>query len=178
MGEVRTPEPVKPFCALLAGRAQWLDLAVERMRERFGPLGPVTDDWPFRSTDYYEEQMGPDLLRRIVSFRELIDPAAIVGWKLCTNEMERELAEVLPEAPARPLNLDPGYVAVSKIVLPTTKNYSHRIYLGEGIYAEVTLRWRGGRFEPWEWTFPDYRTERYRAYFRRVRERYMVQLRG
>ena len=178
MGEIREPEPVKPFCALLAGQERWLDWGVERMEERFGARELASDDWPFRFTDYYEAEMGPDLLRRIVSFDDLIDPGEIVEWKLATNEIERDLADKLEDAPARPVNLDPGYVAGGKMVLATTKNYTHRIYLREGIYAEVTLRWRGGRFEPWEWTFPDYRTERYREFFGRVRRRYMEQLRG
>jgi hypothetical protein len=122
--------------------------------------------------------MGPNLLRRIVSFKALIDPAEIARWKITTNDVESELAAEFPHAPDRPVNIDPGYVAGSKMVLATTKNYTHRIYLRDGIYAEVTLRWRGGRFEPWEWTYPDYRTERYRSFFRRVRDRYMEQRGG
>jgi hypothetical protein len=163
---------------MLAGRAEWLDAATGRLEDRFGPTGAVTEDWPFRFTDYYEAEMGPDLIRRIVSFEQLIDPCEVVEWKLATNEIEQELAGGLENVPERPLNLDPGYVAGSKMVLATTKNFNHRIYLREGIYAEVTLRWQGGRFEPWEWTYPDYRTERYRKFFGRLRRRYMEQLHG
>jgi enoyl-CoA hydratase/carnithine racemase len=176
MGDVRTPEPVKPFCALLAGRKQWMDRAVDRLQEQFGATDISTADWSFDATDYYAREMGPNLLRRIVSFRELIDPAEIVEWKLASNAIERKLAEELRDVPERPVNLDPGYVTGSKLVLATTKNYAHRIYLRRGIYAEVTLAWHREQFEPWEWTYPDYRSRDYREFFRRLRSRYMEQL--
>ena len=178
MGRVHEAEPVKPFCAMLAGEKEWLDLAVRCLAESLGVVESVSEDWSFGSTDYYEGQMGPGLVRRIVSFRDLMDPAEIATWKLFANGLERRLAARIEGGPERPVNLDPGYVACSKLVLATTKNYTHRMYLGRGIYAEVTLRWRGGRFDPLEWTYPDYRTERYRDFFARVRERYMEQRHG
>ncbi len=98
--------------------------------------------------------------------------------KLETNRIEKELAAALaPGAPPRPVNLDPGYVALSKVVLATTKDYAHRLYLGRGIYAECTLRWRHGGFEPCEWTYRDYASEQYRAFFGQVRALYADKLR-
>jgi hypothetical protein len=72
--------------------------------------------------------------------------------------------------------LDPGYVTLAKMVLATTKDFAHRLYLGDGIYAESTLRFRKKQFEPWEWTYPDYRTDEYREFFGRVRECYKDKL--
>ena len=83
--------------------------------------------------------------------------------------MEQRLAAKLTDGPARPVNLDMGYVDGGKLVLATTKDYAHRLYLGAGIYGEVTLRWRAGAFEPWEWTYPDYRSGHYREFFAQVR---------
>jgi len=178
MGEAKSPSPVKLFCGVLAGRDEWLDLAREGVERELGALDLASDTWDFDSTDYYEDEMGPALRRRFFSFAELIDPGEIVEAKLATNRLERTLAEAVEGGPARPINLDPGYVSLSKLVLATTKDYAHRIYLSSGIYAEVTLGWRHGRFEPWDWTYPDYRRPEYHEFFARVRSAYAEQLRG
>ena len=169
MGQARSPQPVKPFCGVLAGRSEWLDRAGEALKREMGAVELVSDTWPFDTTDYYEDEMGPGLLRRFYSFRDLMDPENLVGAKLATNRIEERLAKELGVAPKRPVNLDPGYVSLDKLVLATTKDYAHRLYLRSGIYAEVTLRWRGGRWEPWEWTYPDYRKPEYHEFFVRVR---------
>lgn len=175
MAETRTPESAKPFCALLAGDTDWLDGAERELEHHFGAIDQCSDDWSFQYTDYYESEMGLNLVRRIVSFQQLIDPADIVDWKLATNGLEHEFARDSEGTPARPVNLDPGYIVASKLVLATTKNFSHRIYLDRGIYAEVTLQWSRGAFRALEWTYPDYSSDLYRKFFRRVRERYMDQ---
>jgi hypothetical protein len=122
--------------------------------------------------------MGGPLLRQILSFAGLIQPDSLSTVKRTTNQLEEELSRELEDAPARPVNLDPGYVTAAKVVLATTKDYSHRVYLGDGIYAEATLRWHRGAFVPWEWTYPDYRTEHYRHFFGRVRALYEEKLHG
>jgi len=162
---------------VLAGREEWLGRAADLLKEEFGEIDLTSQTWPFDCTDYYEEEMGPGLLKRIHSFRELVDPESIAAIKHITNRLEQRIAAEHPEGPKRPVNLDPGYVAESKLVLATTKDYTHRIYLRAGIYAEVTLCWRRGGFEPWEWTYPDYRSEGYRAFFAKVRELYREQCR-
>jgi len=178
MGDAKPPKPVKLICAVLAGREEWFDRARALTEEAFGPVDLTSDTWPFGGTDYYEPEMGPVLLRRIYSFSELADPGAIVRVKLRTNELERQAAAEVRDGPRRPMNLDAGYVSQSKLVLATTKDYTHRLYLGDGVYAEVTLRWRRGAFEPWEWTYPDYRMEHCREFFARVRALYVEQLRS
>ncbi len=177
MARARKPSPVKLFCALLAGREEWLEMARERLEQEFGPIGMESAVWDFDFTDYYEDQMGPGLLRRFYAFRELIDPEDIVELKLALNRLEGELADEIEGGPERPLNIDPGYVGMSKMVLATAKDYAHRIYLRAGIYAESTLKWRDGEFRPWEWTYPDYKTEHYREFLGRVRRKYADQLR-
>lgn len=176
MSEITTPPPVKAFCAVLAGRTEWLERAVECLESSFGSIDEVSGTWPFNFTDYYADQMGTDLLRRICSFDKLIDPAEIADWKWETNRIEDSLKPISGGSPERPVNLDPGYVSRPKMVLATTKNYAHRIYLRNGIYAETTLRWRKDDFVPWEWTYPDYRTRRYRDFFKRIRALYTRQL--
>ena len=178
MGETRSPQPVNLICAVLAGREEWFDEAKDRLEKALGPADLESDAWPFDFTDYYAQEMGGSLLRRLYSFQELIAPDNLVAIKHTTNRLERELGRALAGSPERPVNLDPGYVSLGKLVLATTKDYAHRVYLGGGIYAEATLRWRDGAFEPWEWTYRDYRTENYRAFFARVRSLYQRKLEG
>jgi len=166
---------VKLFCAALAGRREWFDGARELLERALGPVDLASDVWPFDSTDYYEREMGPGLLRVIYSFKELIGAENIVELKHTTNRLERLLGAELPDAPPRPVNLDPGYLAPGKLVLATTKDHGHRLYLRAGIYAEVTLRWRDGAFQTCEWTYPDYRSECCREFFARVRRLYIDQ---
>jgi len=177
MGEARAPDPVNLICAVLAARPSWLQAAEDVMERHFGPVDLRSETWPWEFSGYYADEMGGPLLRRIYSFRDLIAPEEIVAVKLETNRLEAELASMLPEAPPRPVNLDPGYVALSKMALATTKDYAHRLHLGRGIYAECTLRWRHGGFEPYEWTYADYRTDRYRGFFANVRALYVEKLR-
>ena len=176
MGEAVQPGPVNLICAVLAGRREWLERARDRLEKALGPVDLESEVWPFDFTDYYEQQMGAGLLRVIYSFRELIAPDNLIAIKHMTNRLEKELARELRDAPPRPVNLDPGYVTLGKLVLGTTKDYAHRVCLGGGIYAESTLRWRDGRFEPWEWTYPDYRTEHCRDFLARVRAFYKEKL--
>lgn len=176
MGEAAIPAPVNLVCPMLSARTEWLEAAAGALREQFGATDRCSETWPWEFTDYYAEQMGAPLKRRIYSFSGLIAPDRIAEVKLATNRMESELAERLTGAPERPVNLDPGYVSLSKMVLATTKDYSHRVYLRRGIYAESTLRWRGGAFEPWPWTYADYRSAAYRAFFAEVRTLYRDKL--
>ncbi|MCK4283113.1 MAG: DUF4416 family protein [Candidatus Brocadiae bacterium] len=176
MGEGSRPAPVNLICAMLAGREEWFAQAGDRLEKAFGPVELESEVWPFTFTDYYEPEMGGPLLRKIHSFRELVAPDNLAAIKHTTNRLEGELAAALPDAPRRPVNLDPGYVCLSKMVLATTKDYAHRVYVGAGIYAESTLHWRQGAFESWPWTYPDYRTDHYRAFFAKVRELYQEKL--
>jgi hypothetical protein len=109
-----------------------------------------------------------------MAFERLIDPGRLAEIKLLTNGLEQEWSE----GGRRRINLDPGYVSRSKLVLATTKNHGHRIYLGRGIYAEVTLTYRDKDYRPWPWTYPDYRTESYREILRAIRGIYLAQLKA
>lgn len=176
MADIGHTQPVNLICGVLAGKAEWLDAARQRLVETFGPTDLDSDIWPFNYTDYYEDQMGPGLLRRFHSLERLIEPGELPATKVATNRMEAALAAAIGDPPERPANLDPGYVCRAKLVLATTKDYTHRLYLGQGIYGEATLRWRDGSFAPWEWTYPDYRSKQYIEFFARVRLAYTRKL--
>jgi hypothetical protein len=173
MGTLREPSPVKLVVPMLASEATLLGLGEQALATEFGPVDLRSEDLAFIHTRYYEPEMGQNLTRRIVSFERLIDPANLPSIKLTTNAIEATFAH----EGRRRLNLDPGYISGAKLVLATTKNHSHRIYLGRGIYAEVTLAYRDGGFQSWPWTYPDYAEGSYFPILRRIRERYLEQLR-
>ncbi len=176
MGEPTEPRPVKLFTGLLTSLPEVLDSVEEELRKEFGPSDFETELIPFDFTDYYRNEMGENIKRKFVSFEELVDPGDISEFKHITNELEEKYARELSVEVSRPVNIDPGYVGLSKMVLATTKNYSHRIYLSAGIYAEVTLQYKEDRFQPLPWTYPDYRSDEYLEFFERVRCHYSKQL--
>ncbi len=166
------PEPVTLFCGLLSARPEVLDVAEARLADRYGPVDVRSPDIGFDFTSYYEPQMGRGLTRRFVSFARKIDPGRLAEIKRATNGLEAEAARAHAFA-ARPVNLAPGYLSPAKLVLASCKDRAHRIYLGLGVYAEITLRFHGGRFRPVETTYPDYRTAEYIEFFAAVRRRHM-----
>ena len=175
MAQPAQPKPVKLICGMIAARRELFDEAAARLTEAFGPLDLVSEIMSFDLTDYYEREMGSPLYRRFVSFSRPADPGDIVEAKLKTNEIEALLARRGAPCdvaqPPRPVNLDPGYVAPSKLVLASMKDFSHRIYLARGVYAEITLMYRKGRWQPLAWTFPDYASGRYDAFLTEARSR-------
>jgi len=173
MGKAVPHLPVKLIVGMIAREKEDFQLAQVKLSQRFGPLDFESQILPFDFTTYYAAEMGQNLKRKFISFLELIEPASLAEVKLFTNALETELSE----GGARRINLDPGYISTGKLVLATTKNRQHRIYLGQGIYAEVTLRWKRKGFEAWEWTYPDYRTSEYLKILDRLHQSYMSKLR-
>lgn len=173
MGAIRSLRPVNLICGLISNDPDLMKRAVQLLSGWTGPTDAVSEAWPFYSTDYYELEMGENLLKQFFSFERLIDPAQLAHMKVLTNDLEKRIIRdcALPET-HRPVNLDPGYLTLSKLVLATTKDYSHRLYLREGIYAESTLHFEGGKWIPWPWTYPDYAETRYHGFFEQVRELY------
>ena len=139
-----------------------------------GPIALASDAFDFTETDYYAATMGTDLKKQFLAFERLIDPAMLADIKRQTNEWEVEYAALGRHAEPRPLNLDPGYITPAKLVLASTKDHAHRIYLRDGIYAEVTLAYRQRQWQPLEWTYPDYRRDDYQRFFTRCREWFAV----
>lgn len=173
MGKVKEPLPVKLIASLFAGSGELLEEARVRLSQEFGPVDYESELLPFDHTNYYAAEFGENLKRRFVAFVELVHPGKLAEIKRLTNALEMEWAV----EGKRRINIDPGYVSHSKLVLATTKNHAHRIYLGQGIYAEVTLHYCRGTFQPWPWTYPDYASPPLIAIFNHIRELYVKQLR-
>ncbi len=169
MWELKKPKPVKLIIGILAADQQCLQAAVAAIETKFGKTDFVSDVWPFTQIDYYKDQTGPHILRQFLSFERLIDPALLVKIKHKTNKLEQKLAARLALPLPRPVNLDPGIIEPSKLILATTKNYSHRIYIGKRMYAEVTLVFDKGAWNPLKYTYPDYKQRCYFVFFEKVR---------
>lgn len=168
-GKVGVSNGVKLIVGMIGNRLDLFEEAKRCLVERFGQVDYQSDIIAFDKTNYYDREMGSNLKRKFYSFKKLIYPEELVKIKILTNGLEREF---LNESGGRGVNLDPGYLAPGKLVLASTKDYQHRIYLGDGIYGEVTLRFRRGSFWPWEWTYPDYRSTQYIDFFNHVMELY------
>jgi hypothetical protein len=174
MGKGKPPQPVKLIVSAFAPGEALLTEARQVLVDEWGETDFESDLLPFEHTGYYQAEFGPGLVRRIWSFARLIDPGTLAEVKVQSNELEQRWAV----GGQRKVNLDPGYVSLAKLVLATTKNHGHRIYIGTGIYAEVTLQYRGGAYRPWPWTYPDYATPQYCELFAAIRQRYLGQLRS
>lgn len=170
MANASPPEPVRFFVPVLAANTDCLEAARNVLEAEWGPVELAPDPLPFTYTDYYNQEAGPNILRGFFSFAEPFDPGDLAGRKIRTNAMEEELASALQTEWPRPVNLDPGYLAPDKLVLASAKNFSHRIYIGQGIYAEVTLMYRFGEWVSFEWTFPDYSSGDYYPFFFALRK--------
>jgi len=176
MGTIRTPHPVKLFVGMLAGNIELFEIAQTELASRFGTIDAASEIMPFDFTDYYTDEMGPNLLRKFVGFSRSINPKELASIKLFTNDLEESISEQLGSE-RRLVNLDPGYISLSKLVLASTKDYSHRIYLSDGIFAEVTLHYSHHCFNPWPWTYPDYKTDAYCRFFESLRNQHLEALR-
>jgi len=157
MGKAKKPETVKLVIGMLAKNPELFDNAEEFFVKKFGPVDYRSPVIPFNYTDYYNKEIGYPLKREFISFKKPVYPQKIAAIKLLSNRLEDQFS--LNQK--RRINIDPGYISDAKFVLATTKDYSHRIYLNNGIYAEVTLVWRKSGFTPLEWTYPDYRSSEY-----------------
>jgi len=169
MGTIKIPEPVKVFCAITFNNEEKLNVSLSFLENLFGKPDIKSEIFPFNFTRYYSEEMGENLKKVFISFEKKFLPDDCAEWKIYTNEIEQKLS-ASKEKPSRTVNIDPGYVELSKVVLLTTKNFSHRVYIGKGIYAEVTLIWRSGRFNELAWTYPDYKTKIAQEFFTRIRQ--------
>lgn len=176
MARARAAQPVKLFAGLLSGDPDLLRRARQLLTRCFGPVDAASEIAPFDHTKYYAPEMGPGLQRWFLGFATLIRPDQLAAIKLETNALEAHIAEqcLLPDIP-RPVNIDPGYVDLTKLVLATTKDRGHRLYLGHGIYAEVTLQFAHGAWQVQPWTYPDYAQPACHAFFMDLRERLRAQ---
>jgi hypothetical protein len=174
MSQPQSPDPAKLVVGLITRRRELITPIAGDLVARFGPVDMVSPWMPFSYTRYYEPEMGTPLFRRMVVFKELIRQGDLADVKQQTNAVERRYGH----KGRRIVNIDPGYLLRERFVLATGKNFSHRIYIGRGIYADLTLIYRKGGFAPLAWTYPDYADHPLRDYLEQIRHKYLEDLKA
>lgn len=172
MGKIAQVKPVKLISGFI-----YLDRVVfkrskEILERKFGRIDFESQPLPFDLTDYYAEEFGQNLQRVFVSFRKLINPSNLYRIKNLSNHIEIKLSN----ENKRLVNIDPGYLDLAKVVLASTKDYCHRIYLNKGIFAEVALFFKGDSFTPSQWSYPDFKKAEYIGIFNHIRGIYRKQI--
>ena len=173
MGQPNIPVDVKLFIAVTFNDKKIYEQINSILTQAFGFIDTFSEVYDFVYTQYYSREMGVDLKKQFWGFQKLIRPEELVDIKLKTNDIETQFSR----DGKRQVNLDPGYLTGAKVILATTKNFDHRIYLGKGIFGDVHLRYREERFIFNDWTYPDYRDPIAIAFFSQLRSFYMKEYR-
>jgi hypothetical protein len=173
MGRIGVPKPVKLIISVIASSGHLFPEASGVLTAKYGRVDFESAVLPFDCTQYYAREMGEGLLRRFYTFYPLIPRECLVRIKRETNEIEERFAY----GGKRRVNIDPGYICAEHLILATTKGYTHRPYLGEGIHADLTLIYCSGEFRPLEWTYPDYASLQIREMMQGIRKRYLWEVR-
>lgn len=168
------PDYVKFISSLFSPEKEFIDTIIKQLEDVCGPVDWVSPELMFDRTKYYAGEMGWPLHRRFISFKNLALPDQLVRLKLKTNTIEQQY---LRDGNRR-INIDPGCISPERLILATGKNFTHRVYLSQGIYADLTLIFQRGCFIPLDWTYPDYASPEIIELFNKVRKRYMKELKN
>jgi hypothetical protein len=166
-------QPHRPVLLILAAFSRYPEAIAwgrQTAETEWGPAALQSELFDHRETNYYEATMGSDLKKTFFAFERLIDPAQLVAYKETSNQWEADYQALGHHSESRPLNLDPGYLTEAKLILATTKDRDHRLYLDRGIYAENTLYFHRGAWQSRPWTYPDYQRADYHQFFLRCRD--------
>ncbi len=174
MSTPKKPDAARLVISVFMNDKALFDELLPVLETAFGPVEQKSHWFDFDYTDYYKGEMGSPLFRRMISFKQLIAQDDLARIKETTNAMEKNWAV----ADRRNLNIDPGYLLLSRFVLATGKDFSHRIYIGRGIYAEVTLMFKKGKFQTLAWTYPDYASDEMTDFLLSVRRGYVAELKN
>ena len=180
MAIAKKHSPALRFAAIFSSEVPLMDRACQLAVESWGEIVLCSSDLPFDSTSYYFRTMGQPLFKRLVAFRELIDPIELVESKHQSNAWEQQLqvekqtelasSSISEPAVERVVNIDAGYLNEAKVVLATMKDRDHRLSMGRGVFAEVTLFFQlPGRWEKSRWTYPDFQLPAYHQFFMECR---------
>jgi hypothetical protein len=173
MSHPSPPTPVKLLVSLISGDAHLITGAAEELSQVYGKIDYMSACIPFTATTYYRAEMGEGLMRRLITFEDLLDPERLPEVKRYTDKLE---AHYTSSEGNRRINLDPGYITLYQLILATNKRFAHRPYLKDGVYADLTLIYKEKSFQPLPWTFPDYGSAEMIGILNRLRERYHLQL--
>lgn len=172
MGKIVSASKVKLFCAVLWNSSAEIESICKQLTTQWGPIDARSTAYDFNHTAYYKDEFGDRLRKQFFSFEQLVDVNTMPDIKILGNELEERFLS----GEHRNVNIDPGYIANAKLVMPTTKNLPHRVYIGKNIYADLQLIYKKPTFHSILWTFADYKELFNLEFFNKVRERYMEQI--
>jgi hypothetical protein len=172
MSQPKPVEAVNLIMSLFSRDEARINEALGILSDTYGEADFISPFLDFNYTDYYAEEIGTGLVRRFVSFAQLIPPEVLPDVKRMTNALEGRFSE----GGKRRLNIDPGYIAQAHLILATGKGYAHRPYLRDGIYADLTLIFQDGSFRGLPWTYPDYGSPEVIEMLNKIRKKYVEQL--
>jgi hypothetical protein len=172
MSKPSAAQPVKLVFSVFAKDSGRLNETIEILSSAYGQPDFISEVLPFNYTNYYGAEMGENLVRRFLSMEKLIRPEVLPDIKLATNEIENKSAL----NSQRQVNIDPGYISKANLILATGKSFTHRPYLRDGIYADLTLVYQGKKFCSLPWTYPDYADEKQLLMLGKIRAKYLLQL--
>jgi len=173
VGTATRPPKVKLVFGFISKDEELFSQTERILAKKFGPIDYSSKILPFNLTDYYNEELGENLKRKFISFQILIKPELLPEIRIFTNKIEKKFSLLNK----RKINIDPGYISGGKLILATTKDFCHRIYLKKGIFAEATLFYKNHSFNSLQWTYPDYKTKAYIEIFNHLYKIYLEQLR-
>jgi hypothetical protein len=172
MSKPTPAQPVKLVFSVFAAAIAKIDETIPMLVECYGEPDFISPALPFNYTSYYCPEMGENLVRRFLSMEKLVGPETLPDIKITSNKIEDRFAT----SGKRLVNIDPGYLSAAHLILATGKGYSHRPYLRDGIYADLTLIYQDRKFCSLPWTYPDYADEKQLEMFTKIRARYLLQL--
>jgi hypothetical protein len=167
-------EAVKLVMSVISAEGGIFRDVMQILTAHFGTPDFISAQMPFGYTSYYEKEMGKALVRRMISFGKLIPPESLPDVKLMTNRVEDQFSG----EGRRKINIDPGYISAPHLILATGKGYTHRPYLRDGIYADLTLVFTDGTFRPLSWTYPDYAGQEVTTMLSNIRGKYLKALKA
>ena len=169
MSVLQLPQPAKLIIGIFTGELKVSEKLIPEFKSQFGQIDLVSPWMTFNCTRYYESEMGSPLHRRVYSFASLIQQQDLVSIKIATHQIELAYSH----DGQRRVNIDPGYMLSERLVLASGKNFSHRMYIGDGVYADLTLIFQKGRFQRLPWTYPDYVASNMLNFLEKVRNKYL-----
>jgi hypothetical protein len=174
MSEPKAPHPAKLFVTVFLNDTSLFEEVAKSLSEKYGKIDILSQWAAFDNTSYYEKEMGRNLQRRVIIFKDLIRQSDIADIKHFAISIEKELSN----GDDRNVNIDPGYLLMERFVLATCKNFAHKIYVGKGVYADLTLIYKDGRYNTLPWTFPNYKDEKMIDFISNVRKKYIIDLKN
>ncbi len=169
MAQPKSPAACIQVVAIFSRFEAALGAARDQITTGWGNIELASELFDHSVTSYYQAEMGQGLKKQLLVVSRLYDPTKLVGDKLQSNAWEGEIAAAEYDAP-RPVNIDAGYLTLTKFVLASAKDRAHRIYLGDGIYAEECLHFLAGTWRHRPWTYPDYAREDFQEFLITARD--------